>query len=357
MRPKTGEYYMISALKRRYTDRVPITVLIGPYCSRLAGYTVKEILTDAKKSTEAHLAFYRRFEPDSLIVYNDIYLEAEALGCELEFYDDRTPHPKTVFLEEKSRLAKLKVPDPNKDGRIPYFIELCQRVSLEAGKTATVGLGHSGPWNIAMHLRGVEALLMDTVDDPGFVHELMNFTTEVVRQVGTALMKAGFAPSLGEAGASCSLISPSIFKEFIKPYHQELCSYFKSQKAFMSLHICGFIDPLMADVVETGIRFLSLDAPSSLEQMIDQAADRLTVMGNVPTMLFARGTREEMEQAIRDCIQTAAAGSGYILASGCEIPLNSTEDRVAHFFNYGRNFGQEFMATLKEQKPELFSDE
>jgi hypothetical protein len=28
--------------------------------------------------------------------------------------------------------------------------------------------------------------------------------------------------------------------------------------------------------------------------------DRLIVMGNVPTTLFARGTREEMEQAIRD---------------------------------------------------------
>jgi uroporphyrinogen decarboxylase len=356
MEGATGKYYMVSALKRRYTDRVPITVLIGPYCSRLAGYTVREILTDAKKSAEAHLAFYRRFEPDSLIIYNDIYLEVEALGCELEYFDDRTSHPKRVLLEDKSRLAKLQVPDPDKDGRIPYFMELCQQVSSQVSKTATVGLGHSGPWNIAMHLRGVEALLMDTVDDPGFVHELMKFTTEVVRQVGNALLKAGFAPSLGEAGASCSLISPSIFKEFIKPYHRELCSYFKSQRAFMSLHICGFIDPLMADVVETGIRFLSLDAPSCLEKIIDLSAGRLTVMGNVPTSLFAGGTREEMEQAIRDCIQTAAAGSGYILASGCEIPLNSTQDRVAHFFNYGRNYGREYMAKLREQKPELFSN-
>ena len=346
---------MISALKRRYTDRIPLTVLIGPYCSQLAGYTVKEILTDVKKGADAHLAFYRKFEPDSLIIYNDIYLEVEALGCALEFFDDRTSHPRTVLLEDKSQLVNLKVPDPEKDGRIPYFIELCQRVSSQVRKTATVGLGHSGPWNIAMHLRGAEALLMDTVDDPGFVHELMKFTTEVVRQVGEALIKAGFAPSLGEAAASCSLISPSIFKEFIKPYHHELCTYFRSKKAIMSLHICGYIDPLMEDVLETGIRFLSLDAPSSLEKIIDLSASRLTVMGNVPTGLFASGTREEMEQAIHDCIQTAAEGSGYILASGCEIPLNSTEERVAHFFNYGRKYGRKYMTTLKEQKPDLFS--
>ena len=111
---------------------------------------------------------------------------------------------------------------------------------------------------------------------------------------------------------------------------------------------------MMADVLETEIRFLSLDAPSSLEKLINLSAGRLVVMGNVPTGLFAGGTRQEMEQAIRNCIQTAAEGSGYILASGCEIPLNSTEDRVAHFFGYGRKYGRAFMAKLREQNPELF---
>ena len=49
-------------------------------------------------------------------------------------------------------------------------------------------------------------------------------------------------------------------------------------------------------------------------------------MGNIPTTFFSKGTRQEMEKAIRDCIETAASGSGYILASGCEIPMDSTED-------------------------------
>ena len=69
----SGKKHIISALMRRYTDRIPVTVLIGPYCSRLTDYSVKEILQDAKKSSEAHLAFYDRFAPDSVIIYNDIY--------------------------------------------------------------------------------------------------------------------------------------------------------------------------------------------------------------------------------------------------------------------------------------------
>ena len=334
---------MISALRRKKMDRVPTTVLIGPFCSRLTQYSVREILTDARKSAEAHLAFHERFKPDSLIVYNDIYLEAEAIGCELEFPEDRISHPKQALLENKARLTQLRVPDPQKDGRIPYFIEVCQRVSTQIRETTALGLGHSGPWNIAMHLRGAEALLMDTVTDPGFVHDLMKFATEVVREMGDALIKAGFSPSLGEAGASCSLISPHIYQEFIKPYHKDLCSYFRSKKRFLSLHICGKIDPIMEDILETGIFLLSLDAGSSLHKLAQLANHKPVIMGNVPTTYFSSGTRTAMENSIRHCIDTAAARGGYILSSGCEIPFDSTEDRIEHFFEYSRQYGREFM--------------
>ncbi len=348
MQDLTGKQYMVSALKRQYADRIPTTVLIGPYCSRLTDYSVKEILTDARKSAAAHIAFYDRFKPDSMIIYNDIYLEAEAVGCELEFPEDRISHPKKTPLEDKANLAKLNVPDPQKDARLPYFIELCQRVSSEVKKTAAVGLGHSGPWNLAMHLRGAESLLLDTIDDPEFVHELMGLTTEVVQAFSDALIEAGLTPSIGEAYATCDLISPQIYKDFIKPYHTKLGEYYRSKGIFLGLHVCGLIDPIMEDILETGISFLSLDAPSSLKKIVELSAGKIIIEGNVPTRLFSSGTREEMESSVRNCIDTAAEGSGYILASGCEIPLNSTEDRIAHFFEYSHAYGREFIQKLKE---------
>lgn len=353
MSQTTGKQYMMSALRRKPLDRVPTTVLIGPYCSRLTKYSVREILTDARKSAEAHLAFHDRFQPDSLIVYNDIYLEAEAVGCEMEFPEDRISHPKRAMLEDKAYLVQLKVPNPQNDGRIPYFLEVCQRVAAQVRETTAVGLGHSGPWNIAMHLRGAEALLMDTIEDPEFVHELMKFATEVVRTMGDALINAGFSPSLGEAAASCSLISPFIYREFIKPYHKDLCSYFRSKKRFMSLHICGKIDPIMEDILETGVFLFSLDAGSSLQKLTQTAGNKLVIMGNVPTTHFSSGSREEMEASIRQCIETAAGDGGFILASGCEIPLNSTEDRIDHFFEYSRQYGRKFLESLNSKSQAL----
>jgi uroporphyrinogen-III decarboxylase len=79
-------------------------------------------------------------------------------------------------------------------------------------------------------------------------------------------------------------------------------------------------------------------------------ADRkITIMGNVPTTHFSSGSLQQMEASIRQCIQTAAADSGYILASGCEIPFNSTEDRIEHFFDYSRQYGREFMDSQRSE--------
>jgi uroporphyrinogen decarboxylase len=85
-----------------------------------------------------------------------------------------------------------------------------------------------------------------------------------------------------------------------------------------------------------------------------QTADRkIVIMGNVPTTLFSSGSRQEMEASIRRCIETAAAESGYILASGCEIPFDSTEDRLDHFFEYSRQYGKEFMTKVKECRTDV----
>ena len=343
----SGKQYMLSAIKRKPLDRIPTTVLIGPYCAGLAGHSVRDILKDAQKSAQAHLAFYNQFHPDSLIIYNDIYLELEAVGCKLEFPENNIAHPKQTLLENKKNLAVLKIPDPRKDGRLPYFLELCERVAGEVQQEASVGLGHSGPWNLAMHLRGAEQFLIDSIEDPAFVHELMMFTTEVVKSMGDTLIEMGFMPSLGEASASCSLISPQMYLDFILPYHKELCRHFRARKAMMSLHICGYIDPIIQDVLGCGIGFLSLDAPSSLEKATAAAAGKVVIMGNVPTHLFADGSLADMESAIDACVKIAGGKGGYVLASGCEIPLNATNNRITHFFEYGHTAGRTFMEGIE----------
>jgi uroporphyrinogen decarboxylase len=178
------------------------------------------------------------------------------------------------------------------------------------------------------------------MDDPTFVEELMKFTTEVTKILGSGILETGLSLGMGEAASSCSLISPTIYRRFIKPYHQEIVRFFREKKAGLSMHVCGFIDPIMQDLVDLGIVALSLDSPSSLKRMVEISQKKIVLVGNVATSLFVNGTKEEMEAAVQECIRVAAAGGAYIVSSGCELPYNATREKVQFFIQAAREYGK-----------------
>jgi len=66
---------------------------------------------------------------------------------------------------------------------------------------------------------------------------------------------------------------------------------------------------------------------------------RVVAMGNVETSLFAVGTKEQIEEAVKSCIDIAAEGSGYILAPGCMIPLNAPLENIRYFWEAALKYG------------------
>jgi uroporphyrinogen-III decarboxylase len=64
------------------------------------------------------------------------------------------------------------------------------------------------------------------------------------------------------------------------------------------------------------------------------------LLGNVNTNLFYSGTREQMEQNIKDCLAVAPNDSGYILASGCEVPGVAPPEKVDWFMEIANELGK-----------------
>jgi uroporphyrinogen decarboxylase len=335
----TGRDRIIAAMKRNYADRIPVGLILGAFRAKILDCSLKEYWTDGKKLMQGTLAAFERFGHDTVEVSWDIMMEAEAAGAELEFQEDSIPQIKRHVLAEKKNLGKLTVPDPEKSGRYPFYLEACRSTS-RALKGPNLAGTVTGPWTTATGLRGTQELIFDTIDDPGFVDELMTFTTSVTKILGAKILETGLSLTMGEAACSCSLISPTLYRRFVKPHHRELVRFFAEKKRGLSLHVCGYIDPIMEDLTNLGISALSLDSPSSLEKMIAVSRKKIALVGNVATSLFVKGSQEEMEAAVKNCIRTAAPGGAYILSSGCELPHNATPDRVSFFLEAGREFGR-----------------
>ncbi len=345
METYTGRQRISAAFKKTFTDeerkidRIPAYPFTGQVNAQLVGASIRQFLQDPKVFAKAQVAAYERYNPDILLMQWDLLMEVEALGNELKFPENSMCISKTVALEDKGKLNTLKIPDPKKDGRMPGYLEAIEETRKRI-PDATVSPIISGPWTIAIGLRGASELIRDALQDPDYVHELMQLCTQVSMRFGEALLSIKAAPNYSEAPASCSLISPKMYRAFIFPYHKQLVDHFKEKKAGTGLHICGYADPILEDMVKTGVTNISIDAPTDLAKAVEITRGKAVLIGNVPTDLFFSGTREEMKQAIKHCIDLAPKDSGYILASGCEVPGNAPPEQVDWFMELANELGR-----------------
>jgi uroporphyrinogen decarboxylase len=307
--------------------------------ANLSGASTVKYLQDPDTIVDCQAKLYEQLQPDVVVMMADLLMEAEALGTKLLFPEGQLCRVAQYLLGEDKSLDSLTQPDPERDGRMPYYLEACEKISAKISDAA-VGAVISGPWTIAFELREAKNIILDTFKDPAYVHELMTFTTELVKRFGTALSARGVGISLSEAPASCSLISPDIYRQFIKPYHVALVEYFKASRTGLTLHICGKIEPIMEDVLDTGAAAVSFDALTSMEKMLKLSAGRTVLIGNVATDLFSDPDASKIEDAVKRCIDIAASAGAFILSSGCEIPPNSKMRNLECFMETAKTYGR-----------------
>jgi uroporphyrinogen decarboxylase len=333
----TGKRRTAAAFKKTFvdreiqTDRIPAYPILGQCNAQLIGASIRDYLTDPKIMVKAQMAGYERYRPDIVVMEADLLMEAEAMGNVLKFPEGSTCVSTKLALENKGKLSSLKLPDPTKDGRMPGYLEALSEVKKIVSDSVVSGV-LAGPWTVAIGLRGASELLRDAMKDPGYVHELMRFSTGVSIRSGEAmysLVKGGL--SYSEAPASCSLISPKIYRTLVFPYHKQIVDYFKERKVSVGYHVCGYADPILEDLVSTGMTNISIDAPTDMAKAVEVTRGKAVLIGNISTNLFFSGTRDDMKKAIKNCLALAPADSGYILASGCEVPGIATPEKTGWF--------------------------
>jgi len=192
----------------------------SPSAAGIRDISTKEYYTDPEKMYYCQLLALDTFKHDYPLLFADNYnTEPEALGAKISFPEDDTPmiidHP----IKERDDLNKLDLPDPLRDGRLPYRIEICEiHKEISEGFFPTV-TSINAPFSLAVGMRGYERLVIDMFEDPDFVHSLLKFCTQVTIIFGKAIQKVcGSYPSLSDAWSSIPNLSPDQFYKFSFPY-------------------------------------------------------------------------------------------------------------------------------------------
>lgn len=212
-------------VSRQLPDRMPVDLTLDlEWGAHYLGYRIdKEFAWDPRKWAHAALACNDRLESDVCAPFLDMFvIGPDAMGAQVYYHEDSFPEIVEALVKNRADLAKLRVPDPHKDGRLPVLIEAVRICKEKVGDILPVHASINGPFSWAANLRGISDFLVDLKRDPQFVHALLEIVTEAVKQEIKAFTELGVRPFLGDATASTYLISPRHIQEFYLPYYAKL---------------------------------------------------------------------------------------------------------------------------------------
>ncbi len=340
----TGRERIERVLALKVPDRVPVFPNVHFGTARFSGYTIKEFATDGKKNAASLLGAWRECGYDGIQVGSDVTIEGEAVGSRVNYPEDNVPSVAEPFLSEP-RIDRLKLPDPERDGRMPVLLESTRIVAKEAGEKAFIVSTVMGPLNCAGQIRGVENLMLDFYDRPAFVEELLDFAVELESAYGKAQIEAGAQGILiGEALASPSMISPAFFRKFIRDRERKLIQALRANGAKNTiLHICGDIRMILADCALTGTNLIDVDWMVDIGELIESEEIRgpkITARGNLnPAGVLLSKNPEGVIQESRKLIDVNRGKGRFILSAGCNIGPASVPENLRAMVKAAKTFG------------------
>ncbi len=340
MKQYTGKERVEAAFRREYADRVPYNLDFGPHYAKEMGLTVQDYFGDLDTAYKITAEQLKVLPSDMVVVPQSIAWWGLA---NVYRYKSKSEEVTLGALKDKAMLKDLEPVHPKQSPGLLKLGESCHR-AVATFKDKAIRPALYGPIFWAAQLRTIEQLIFDTADDPQFIHELMRLTTDSVKPRALAVAQTGVTVVvIADTQASLSTISPKIYREFVFPYEKELFTYLKERVptgTYVGLHICGYIDLIMEDLVSLGIDYIEIDAPSSLKRMVDVSQKKVVIRGNIGAEVFREGTKEQIEQAVKDCIDTAAKGSAYILSTGCQIPLDTPIQNARYYVEAAEKYGR-----------------
>ena len=337
----TPKERFLGILQGKEVDRLLVSPLILNFASRSLGLKIRDFCTNGKNMGDANVACFKKYRHDVVYIFSTTSTVAEAMGTKMHFPEDDAPQVESPLIQTREDIKKVRPVNPEKDGRLPVYLEAVKRCVDAIGNEVFIVPVIGAPFTTAAALRGTEIFIKELYTDPELVHTLLRLSTQSVKNLIDAYAKAGGVPVTVEPVATGSMISEKHFREFALPYLKEVYAHIHSHGIPGVLHICGKTKRVIQCMAESGADILSIDNIDLLEAK-KLVGEKVCLMGNVsPSDGMLKGNPLTIKGMIRDCIMKAAdSPKGFVLATGCEVPINTPHENMVAFLGAGRQFAR-----------------
>ena len=172
----------------------------------------------------------------------------------------------------------------------------------------------------ASFIRGVEELLIDMIERPQFVHDLMDGYLDVRLKLIDLIIDRVPVEAIFDGGDDCDQRGPMMglerWREFIGPRLARVVEHVHHRGLPVIAHMCGNVRPLIDDLLAMGLDGLeSLQAEAmDVYELKEKVAGRMWLIGGMgvqSTLPF--GTPDEVRAETKKLMREMGRGGGYVL--------------------------------------------
>jgi len=245
----------------------------------------------------------------------------------------------------------VRWPDPNDEKWFSGLKERC--IEINNGKywiTARMITSH-GPFQTACDLRGTENFLADLSINPDFAMALLerigkficDFTKKYLSACGDQIHMIEL-PGDDYAGNENPIISPMMFRKFFQPVLKKMVGCIKSFRADLKvmLHSDGAITKLLPDLIACGIDVIHPLEPLEVTDQFRikaQYGSQVCFLGGIDISHATLGSKTDVRNEVRRCMQALAPGGGFILAPSNHLQADVPPENIVQLFEDARVYG------------------
>lgn len=339
---------LVRAARGEDVERTPVWLMrqAGRYMAAFREYSTKYAFRERSETPsmaiELSLQCHRKYGMDGIIMFSDILTPLPTLGIDFDVVRGTGPVI-TASIENGDDVDKLdSVTEENAkeifDEKLPFIREILGTLSEEAEKANTSLIGFVGaPFTLASytiegksskHCLDTKKLLMaDEMGDNMAASKFLDKIATMIGLYGCHQIECG-AQVVQVFESWAHQLSPDWFVKYAKPAAKKAIAIMKEKYPDVPvIYFANGGSSYLELQKDMGADMIAIDWAVDMETARQTLGDDIAVSGNLdPTILF--GTKEQIEQAVRDCIDKAGGPGKHLLNLGHGVMQGTPEEAV-----------------------------
>ncbi len=246
-------------------------------------------------------------------------------------------------LDDWAKWRDYKLPDPLASEGFPRDWDAYVRSVQEAKRRGQLASASPGLlFERLIYLRGFENLMIDFMEGPPQLGELIDALTEWLFIRTRKLVEAGvdlmsFGDDMGLQDRP--MISPETFRKWLRPAYEKLWRYCRENGVHVFMHSDGYTIPLIEQFIEMGCSVVNpQDLVNGLDNIARVAKGKVCICLDIDRQsIVPFGTPEQIDQHIRRCVEALwlpEGGLSMIIGIYPDVPPENVDAVLNAFSKY-----------------------